>query len=257
VQELKDKLIKLEKDDWYLKAKNSWQTRGRNITNPTLYGNLRAQRLELRANREKLEDKIKSESDPAQLKSLNDQRAEIMAQQKKLIARMGDPLISVQAPDAVSVVALMPDGQIKQLVFDAQKNRWEARFDIPAGAAEDEYTIQIIVVRKDGSRQMLQMHYSVDLTPPAGNAQMKVIDKNYSGQKVLRLEVQTDDNAARVSALLPWNAKVELMPSENTSNQFFALTPVPEGYGKSTFPVTFVLTDKAHNRAEITVEQTR
>lgn len=252
IDELKSKLIELEKNDWYL---TSGYTSVRNITNPTLYGNLRAQRLELRANREKLEDKIKSENDPAQLKSLNDQRAEIMAQQKKLIARMGDPLISVQAPDAVSVVALMPDGQIKQLVFDAQKNRWEARFDIPASAAEGEYTIQIIVVRKDGSRQMLQMHYSVDLTPPAGNAQMKVIDKNYSGQKVLRLKVQTDDNAARVSALLPWNAKVELMPSENTSNQFFALTPVPESYDKSTFPVTFVLTDKAHNRAEITVEQ--
>jgi hypothetical protein len=226
---------------------------GPKITNPTLYGNLRAQRLELRANREKLEDKIKSENDPAQLKSLNDQRAEIMAQQKKLIARMGDPLISVQAPDAVSVVALMPDGEIKQLVFDAQKERWEARFDIPASAAEGEYTIQIIVARKDGSRQMLKMHYSVDLTPPDGKVRMKVIDKEYSRQKVLRLEMQTDDNAARVSALLPWNQKVELMPSENTSNQFFALTPVPEDFQKSTFPVTFVLTDKAHNRAEITV----
>gem|GEM_PF-1645610 len=252
-EELKDKLIELEKNDWYL---TSGYTTVRKITNPILYGNLRAQRLELRANREKVEDKIKLESDPARLQSLNDQRATIMAQQKKLIARMGDPLISVQAPDAVSVVALMPDGQIKQLVFDAQKERWEARFDIPAGAAEGQYTIQIIVARKDGSHQMLKMHYSVDLTPPTGSAQMNVIDKAYSGQKVLRLEVQTDDNAARVSALLPWNHKVELMPSENTANQFYALTPVPESYGESTFPVTFVLTDKAHNRAEITVEQT-
>jgi len=249
-KELKEMLVSLGPTDWYL---TSQYTTVRKITNPTLFENLRAQRLELRANREKIEDKIKSETDPSRTKTLQDQRAEIMVQQKKLIARMGDPLISVQAPDAVSVVALMPDGQIKQLVFDAQKNRWEARFDIPASAAEGEYTIQIIVVRKDNSRQMLTMHYSVDLTPPTGNAQIKVIDKNYSGQKVLRLEMQTDENAARVSALLPWNTKVELMPSENTSNQFFALTPVPEGYGKSTFPVTFVLTDKAHNRAEITV----
>ena len=213
--------------------------------------------MELRANREKLEDKIKSTNDPAQVKSLQDQRATIMVQQKKLIARMGDPLISVQAPDAVSVVALMPDGSTKQLVYDVQKDRWEARFDIPANAAEGKYSIQIIVVRKDGSRQMLQMHYSVDLTPPRGTAELKMVGKDYSGQKILRLQVQTDENAARVSALLPWGDKVDLAPSENVANQFFALMPVPNDFTKSTFPVTFVLTDKAHNRAEITVEQTQ
>src|SRR5207248_301865 len=68
-------------------------------------------------------------------------------------ARAGDPLIRVQAPpDAAQVIALMPGGEIKRLLFDPDRGEWSARFDIPTYAAEGDYFVRVVLVLKDGTR---------------------------------------------------------------------------------------------------------
>jgi len=85
-------------------------------------------------------------------------------------------LISVAAPaDAQQVIAILPGGEIKRLAWNAITQRWEARFDIPTYATEGAYVITIIVVRKEGTRQMLTMRYHVDLTPPRGAGRVQVV----------------------------------------------------------------------------------
>ncbi|HOS43856.1 MAG TPA: VIT domain-containing protein, partial [Armatimonadota bacterium] len=89
--------------------------------------------------------------------------------EQQLAVRMGDPLITVDAPaDAQQVLAVLPNGEVKPLRYNAERGRWEARFDVPAYAKSGAYEITILVVLTDGTRKTLTWRYTVDVTPPAG-----------------------------------------------------------------------------------------
>ena len=168
----------------------------------------------------------------------------------RLNVRWGDPLIAVDAPaDAQRVVAILPTGEVKQLVYNADRQRWEARFDVPTYAAEGEYVIRLIIVLRDGVRQRLTMRYHVDLTPPTGRGLAAMVG---AGQPKLRLELEGSDDLRRVAALLPWGERVEM---RSTGGQrFFALVDVPVGRRGEAVAVTYILTDRAHNRTTLTVD---
>jgi hypothetical protein len=192
-------------------------------------------------------------ADATQLAALEKRRSELLNSISHELwrARMGDPLISVEAPaDAEQVVALLPPGEVKPLTFNLDKQRWEARFDIPAYAAEGEYVITVIIVLQDGTRKVLTLRYRVDLTPPTGAGQAQVVT---AAEPTLRLEVDASEDTARVAALLPWGERVELKPSTQP-HRFFTLVPVPPAQPGTAFAVTFMLTDQAHNRTTVQVE---
>jgi hypothetical protein len=182
---------------------------------------------------------------------LKERLAALEAKREELRARMGDPMISVDAPaDALRVVALMPDGEIKPLTFDAKSRRWVARFDIPGYAKEGTYVVTVVVVAKDGSRRSLTIRYHVDVTPPSGAGRARVVDAN--GKPVLRLEIEASEDTARVAAMIPGSDPVDLKPSPGAPGRFFALVPLSDA--EPTGLVTFVLTDRAHNRAAVTID---
>ena len=168
--------------------------------------------------------------------------------------RWGDPLISIQAPaDALQVVALMPDGTIKKLQFDAELKKWQARFDVPTWASEGDYKITIFIVRRDArgvvTKQRLVMTYRVDLSAPAGKGAATVVP-SHNGATV-RLELKGDAGTGRVAAILPGGEKIELKPSAADATRYFALANLPQNAPSQT--VTFILTDRAHNRTVMTV----
>ncbi len=209
---------------------------------------------------EALETK-RAQSGPAARKAINEER---YAKLDELSRRQmafgygggggGDPLIAVEAPaDSQQVVAVMPDGTTKQLTFNADTNKWEAHFDIPEGSAEGDWIITVIIVDKDGARSTLSLRFGIDATPPQGEAKA-ALSKNESA---LRLEMQAGADVSRVVALLPWGDKIELSPSDATQNSFFALAAPPPGYSGETSQITFVLTDRAHNRTTVTVDLSR
>ena len=160
----------------------------------------------------------------------------------------GDPLISVEAPaDALQVVALMPDGEVKTLVYNAESARWEARFDTPIYAPEGDYVITIIVVLKDGTRKQLTLRYRIDTTPPKGAGTSVMLDNK------LRLEIDADEDTARVAALLPWGELVRMRKSAEPG-RFSVTVPVPDEFAGKSVAVTFILTDSAHNRTAIALD---
>lgn len=194
-------------------------------------------------------------SDRNQLLALQTLRADLLQHQMKTQsetrAQGGDPLIQVEAsPDAANVVALMPDGDIKRLLYNPVSKKWEARFDIPMTAKEGAYVVQIIIALKDGTRKFLTMRYHVDTTPPiaAGTAQITA-----ASEPTLRLEVEADADTARITALLPWGEPISLQPSSEP-NRFFALVPIPPTQRGTLTAVTYIVTDKAHNRTTIMVD---
>jgi hypothetical protein len=173
-------------------------------------------------------------------------KAALTKRDEALRVRMGDPLISIEAPmDARRVVARMPDGRLLPLSWNPATRRWEARFDVPSWAAEGAYTVTIVVVRADGSRRVAAMTYHVDLSPPEA-----AVSSTAAGP-VVRLEVRASPDTARVTALLPWGAEVSLSPSPRAPGRFFGLAPVPPGFTGRGVAVRYILMDRAPNRAEV------
>ena len=222
------------------------------------YAEARTDLLEVQVAWEKVKHEINTalsaetlEERRAKLVGLPARREALSKSAKDLRVRIGDPLISVEAPaDAEQVIGLLPSGEVKRLAFNADNKRWEARFDIPGYAVDGEYVITVIIVFRDGTRIVLTMRYHVDLTPPTGVGQAWVVTVP---ERKLRLEVDASEDTARVAALLPWDERIELTPSTQPYRHF-GLVRIPPAYQAGPFAVTFVLTDKAHNRTVLTVD---
>ena len=161
----------------------------------------------------------------------------------------------------------MPDGSVKRLLWNAANRKWQARFDVPSYAKTGEYSISLIVVLKNGARTETTMRYNVDMTAPKGVAHARIVASasGVSAPATVRLEIEVSDQAARVVALLPWGERVELKPSAENKNRFFALATPPDSWTNNTKssdeaaknaapPVTYIITDKAHNRTTISVD---
>ena len=161
--------------------------------------------------------------------------------------RPGDPLISVMAPrDTQKIVAILPTGEVKTLLWNEATKAFEARFDVPTYALDGDYTVQIVILDALGNRRRLVMNFAVDTSAPSGNAGLFWKD----GAPKLRLE--SDAQTDRVSAFTPWNARVELRRDE--SGAFTAPLEIPLEWREKAAQIRFVLTDKAHNRTDILVD---
>ena len=163
----------------------------------------------------------------------------------------GDPLLQISAPkDAKSVVAIMPNGEIKPLEWREQTKRWEANFDIPMDTRADSYLVTIVIVDKTGKRQTLKVRYRVDAEAPKGDAKIQL---NAGAQNSdLQLEVSADDDTTRVVALLPWGDRLVLRRGQNGA--FATKVALPATWAQPSVPVRFILIDRAHNRTELNVD---
>ncbi len=163
----------------------------------------------------------------------------------------GDPLLQISAPaDARSVVAIMPNGEVKPLEWRAATKRWEANFDIPMDTRADSYLVTIVIVDKDGKRHTLKLRYRVDGQAPTGNAKIELDAGAQSSN--LQLEVSASDDVSRVVALLPWGDRLVLRRERNGA--FSTQVALPATWDKPSVPVRFILIDKAHNRTELNVD---
>ena len=69
-----------------------------------------------------------------------------------------------------------------------------------------------------------------------------------------RLAIEADEQVDRVFALTPWGEKVAL---ERRGGSWFAAVNVPAEWRHKAAIVTIFLTDRAHNRTEITLDQSK
>ena len=167
----------------------------------------------------------------------------------------GDPLLQIGAPaDARSVVAILPNGEVKPLEWRAHNRRWEANFDIPMDTRADSYLVTIVIVLRDGTRKTLTLRYRVDAQAPTGNALIRGAGQNEL-PGALHLEVGASDDTTRVVALLPWGDRLVLRRGKNGA--FSSEVALPTTWAKPSVPVRFILVDAAHNRTEIAVDWNR
>ena len=161
----------------------------------------------------------------------------------------GDPLLRVKAPaDARAVVALMPDGAVKNLAFQAASGQWEAHFDIPTYAADGFYRVRIVIVAKNGARIQNTLGFRVDNRAPRARGGLSDSSSNW------RIAIEADEQVERAIAVLPWGEKVAL---ERQNGNWFAGVEVPTNWRGRAASVTVFLTDRAHNRTQITLDEGR
>lgn len=193
--------------------------------------------------------------DQQRLKQLeSDRRAN--ARNAYFVNNIGDPPIYVTAPaDARQVVAIMPDGKVKTLEYNALHKRWEGNYDVPTSTREGDYSIQIVIVEAGGSRRSYAMKFRVDTSAPTGSGVVLMAPQLAADQsRALRLEVEHGGDVARVTALLPWGERVTLQPSTTRSQHFFGLVQAPAAYAGRAVQVTYILVDRAHNLTTVQAE---
>lgn len=147
----------------------------------------------------------------------------------------GDPEIRVQLPEAVQAYALLPDGRRVDL-RQGQDGFWGGSYDIPATAAEGEYKIRVIGVRKDGTTFEESTSYDVDRTAPVGKAMIE------RGELVIRAEA----GLARVIAVMANGDEIEVKESEQAAGVYRLKLD------KQTVQ-SVILFDHAHNRAVLEI----
>ena len=166
----------------------------------------------------------------------------------RFAARPGDPLIRIHAPQSARrVVAILSDGQILPLSWNAQTKAWEARFDVPGYVADGAYRVAILIERESGKRSRFELIYRVDTQAPRGDAGIRLVGSR------AKLELSAGADVERVTAILPWNERVQLRRA-SLASAWSATVEVPHEWRGHAASVRFVLTDSAHNRTEIEVD---
>lgn len=163
----------------------------------------------------------------------------------------GDPYIAVHAPeDAALVVALFPDGDVKNLVWNPAKKVWDGRFDIPFGTPEGEYKVTIIVVHQNGTRNQFALVYQNRLTGPTVNQErLQTLTAERGHPVTVSVE---GENIHRATVVTPWGERVAMVDGGNGRWQGEMTVPTLHPTGNST--VTVILLDGAHNSTEVTLD---
>ena len=163
----------------------------------------------------------------------------------------GDPYIAVHAPsDCAQVVALFPNGDIKNLTWNPAKKVWDGRFDIPFGTPEGAFRVTVLVVHNSGQRTEFCLVYQNRLTGPQINtANLQTLTAE-RGQSV-SVSVQ-GQHIARATVLAPWGEQTLL--SDAGAGMWQGRVSVPNLQATGTTTITVVLLDGAHNRTDVTLD---
>jgi len=117
-----------------------------------------------------------SELDSGQAQSLKEmraRRAKVLAANADAAALSrrsmppGDPLLTVSAPrDARQVTAYFPFGLVKDLRWDERTEKWVVRFLVPVDVPDGDYEAQVLVVKRDGTVELVKASYVIDSRCP-------------------------------------------------------------------------------------------
>jgi len=172
----------------------------------------------------------------------SNRREELERRRNELFARMGDPLLVVDAPKDARVSALLPDGRLVPLTWNTQALRWEHRFDLPPGSREGTVVIPVWIVLASGVAEQRDVRVHIDQTPPGLAVTWTPIPGGW------RIEVLTETGVARVNVALPDGRRVVLARVGASGGRTTWRADVS---GPIVGEAIVVATDAAHNRTEV------
>jgi len=182
------------------------------------------------------------------MESAREQKQRILAAHKDAVALSrtamppGDPLLTVRAPaDARQVTAHFPFGLVKDLTYDADRERWMTRFLVPKEVADGTYVVKVVIVHTDGTTEVARVKYTIDTTDPDFTVTTMETDGG------VRVEVETKENARRVTVALASNPQVRVdLVDRGDHRGFEGVLEVPPG----SHQLRVVVADKARNESD-------
>jgi Ca-activated chloride channel family protein len=163
----------------------------------------------------------------------------------------GDPVLSINAPNAVSVVAHFPFGMTKALRQDSS-GRWFVRFLVPKGFDDATYHVRVVITGDDGEQRMEEIPYRLDGEQPEIEVEVRQAIPGVGA----RIIVTGNEALSRVTVRSPWGP-VELgAVDEDDPTTFEGIVFIPDGASWGEHALFVVALDEAGNtgRAEVTVE---
>ncbi|MCO4773830.1 MAG: VWA domain-containing protein [Deltaproteobacteria bacterium] len=86
----------------------------------------------------------------------------------------GDPVLKIPAPaSSAAVTAMLPFGEVKDLVWDGQDQVWTTRFLVPRSVDDGVYWIHVVVTGEDGGTDWYRISYTVDTKAPVLRVQLQ------------------------------------------------------------------------------------
>lgn len=195
----------------------------------------RMARLKVNADINNVIDEIGENANSPQKAELEKKRDELIAKEKIIAARMGDPILGAKLPSSsTEVSATFPWGEKRPMIWNAKTKQFECHFDIPPTAVEGLQPVKVDGKAKDGTTISVKDQIHVDVTAPKVNVQIsehKIVLDDLSGD-VARVKVFVNDRPAismSKGAESKWWTGLSISPNDE---------------------VRVVATDKAHNRTE-------
>jgi len=185
----------------------------------------------------------------------------------------GDPVLKIPAPaDSAAVTAMLPFGEVKDLVWDAQDQVWTTRFLVPRTVADGVYWIHVVVTGEDGATDWYRISYTVDTKAPvlrvelphsrlAAGAALALSARPVVGFLELgneMLQALGRDAAARAKAFVDIKSVVARIPglgvettlasSPDAEAGWHGALPIPDGAPEGSYRVEVTATDVAGNK---------
>ncbi|MBN2344561.1 MAG: VWA domain-containing protein [Deltaproteobacteria bacterium] len=166
----------------------------------------------------------------------------------------GDPFIAVKAPsDVKKVTAVFPFGLVKDLRYDASRDRWRGRFLVPTGIPDGHYAIVIAITHKDGTVELNTEMFHLD--SEAAEFITNFDNKKIQSGKGLLLKVDTIEPAAEVyihCEALGLN-RVQFLQETDDGIRWEKWISFDKTIAPGAYSALVVMRDTAGNRIEQTV----
>jgi hypothetical protein len=144
----------------------------------------------------------------------------------------------------------MPTGENRALAWNALTAKWEGRFYAPRTLRDGRTVLGLRVVRANGTSSRFTLNLAFDSATAKTHGMKQATVAGIEME--WRLGLWSQGPTQRVSALLPWQERVEL-PAQ-PSGQFAARSAVPSDWRGKKARVQFLVVSQSREMTKIIVD---
>jgi len=168
------------------------------------------------------------------------------------VIKPGDPVLRVRADKSIkSIVAVLPFGETKQMVYLSDQDVWETRFLAPPEMADGAYGARLILQDDRGRSYQEEKSFVIDSRPPKITA--KLAQASVQAGEELTINATADSDTRRIQARVFGAAPVDLRWSKQ-ANASVGKLRVPLGLPSGVYTVTLSAEDFAHNTSSLELQ---
>lgn len=165
------------------------------------------------------------------------------------IIKPGDPVLRVRTDASiVSVVAVLPFGETKELTYLKDEDIWETRFLAPKTMQDGSYNARLILIDRSNNAYEEEKSFIIDSRPPSLSADLS--NKTVQAGTDLIIKVRADRDTRRIAARLFGSQPIAIIWDEKEKVNLGRLH-IPEGLPAGRYQLIITAEDFAHNNSNL------